>query len=172
MTTLVTGATGHLGRGIIDAMRARGAEPAGIVGGGRDAVKLAALAGTGIPTVELDYDDPATIVSALQGIDTLMLVSASEPGARVAQHAAVIEVAKHAGVRRIIYTSAPHADTSSLILAPDHRATEQLIRDSGIPFTFLRNNWYSETYAATVERARSTGEVLVSTGDGRVASAA
>ena len=92
-------------------------------------------------------------------------------GQRVAQHGRVIDAAKAAGVRRVVYTSAPHADTTALVLAPEHKATEELLRASGLAWTILRNNWYTENYVGAVEQARSTGVLLTSTGDGRVASA-
>ncbi len=96
---------------------------------------------------------------------------ASEPGKRVPQHTAVVELAQRSGVARIVYTSAPAADDTTLVLAPEHAATEQVIRASGLPFTFLRNGWYTENYAATVDQARATGVVANSAGDGRIASA-
>ncbi|MET0784128.1 MAG: NAD(P)-dependent oxidoreductase, partial [Leifsonia flava] len=67
--------------------------------------------------------------------------------------------------------SAPHADTSELILAPEHKATEELIRASGIPFTILRNGWYTENYVGTVTDAGTSGVIAASVGDGRVSSA-
>jgi NAD(P)H dehydrogenase (quinone) len=100
-----------------------------------------------------------------------VLVSGSEVGQRVGQHANAIAAAKDAGIGRIVYTSAPHADDTTLILAPEHKATEELIRASGIPFTFLRNGWYTENYVQTVEQAGQTGEIIASVGDARVASA-
>ena len=92
-------------------------------------------------------------------------------GRRVAQHGRVIDAAKTAGVRRVVYTSAPHADTTELVLAPDHKATEELLTASGLAWTILRNNWYTENYVGAVEQARTTGVLLTSAGDGRVASA-
>ncbi len=100
-----------------------------------------------------------------------MLVSGSEVGRRVAQHRAAIEAAASVGVRRVVYTSAPAADVSSLAVAPEHKATEEILRASGLSVTVLRNNWYTENYLAAVEQARATGVVLTSAGDGRVASA-
>jgi NAD(P)H dehydrogenase (quinone) len=100
-----------------------------------------------------------------------VLVSGSEVGQRVQQHTNAIEAAQAAGITRIVYTSAPQADTSALLLAPEHKATEALIRTSGIPFTILRNGWYTENYQNLVAVARETGTYLTSTGSGRVASA-
>jgi NAD(P)H dehydrogenase (quinone) len=168
MTILVTGASGQLGRLTLTALQARGVAPADIRAGAR---RPSAVADLGVPVVELDYDRPETAAAAMAGVDEVLLISASEPGKRVPQHAAVIDAARDAGVRRIVYTSAPRATTSSLVLAPEHKATEELILASGIPFTFLRNNWYTENYASTLEQAKASGVVISSTGEGRVASA-
>ena len=98
-----------------------------------------------------DYDKPDTLDRALAGIDTLLLISSSELGQRrAAQHHNVIEAAKRTGVKRIVYTSLLHADTSPLNLADEHRGTEAELRVSGIPFTILRNGWYTENYTASV----------------------
>jgi NAD(P)H dehydrogenase (quinone) len=168
MTTLITGATGNLGRLIIESLIERGADPQSIVAGARDVAKGADL---GVPVVHLDYTDAASIEAALRGVDSVVLVSGSEVGQRVAQHRAVIDAAKAAGVSKLVYTSAPKATTSDLVLAPEHKATEELISASGIPAVILRNNWYTENYAADLVRAAETGVLAAGVGDGRVASA-
>jgi NAD(P)H dehydrogenase (quinone) len=168
MTILVTGATGNLGRLIIASLLERGADPQSIVAGARDVAKGADL---GVPVVRLDYTDPTSIAAALDGVDTVVLVSGSEVGQRVAQHQTVIEAAKSAGISKFIYTSAPHATTSALILAPEHKATEELIAAAGLPAVILRNNWYTENYAADLARAAETGVLTAGVGEGRVASA-
>jgi NAD(P)H dehydrogenase (quinone) len=171
MTIVVTGATGHLGHLIVESLLARGVAPAQIVAGGRNIAKLDDLAVRGVKVVTLDYNDPKTIADALAGADQVMLVSASEPGKRVPQHQAVIDAAVAAGVTHIVYTSAPKARTSHLILAPEHKATEELIEASGIPFTILRNGWYTENYVQDARQAAESGVHVSSIGDGRVASA-
>ncbi len=168
MTTLITGATGNLGRLIISALLERGADPQSIVAGARDVAKGADL---GVRVVHLDYTDPASITAALEGVDAVALVSGSEVGQRVAQHQAVIDAAKAAGVSKLVYTSAPKATTSDLVLAPEHKATEELIAASGLPAVILRNNWYTENYAADLARAAETGVLAAGVGEGRVASA-
>ncbi|WP_029261153.1 MULTISPECIES: SDR family oxidoreductase [unclassified Microbacterium] len=168
MTILVTGATGNLGRLIIASLLERGADPQSIVAGARDTAKAADL---GVRVVRLDYTDPASVAAAVEGVDTVVLVSGSEVGQRVAQHQAVIDAAKAAGVSKFIYTSAPKATTSDLVLAPEHKATEELIAAAGLPAVILRNNWYTENYAADLARAAETGVLTSGTGDGRVASA-
>jgi NAD(P)H dehydrogenase (quinone) len=171
MTIVVTGATGQLGHLIVEALLRDGVAPADVVAGGRDLTKLDDLARRGVRVATIDYDDPSSLDAAFVGADTLMLVSASEPGHRVPQHKAAIDAAVAAGVKRIVYTSAPYATTSALVLAPEHKATEELIAASGIPSTILRNGWYTENYTSTARQAAETGTLISSVGDGVVSSA-
>lgn len=168
MTILVTGATGQLGRLIVESLLARGASADQIIAGARDVSKAADL---GVRAVHLDYTDAASIAAALEGVDTVMLVSGSEVGQRVAQHRAVIDAAAAAGVTKFVYTSAPKATTSDLVLAPEHKATEEAIVASGLPAVILRNNWYTENYLGDLATAAQTGVLSAGAGDGRVASA-
>ncbi len=171
MTLLVTAASGHLGRLTVEALLARGVPASEIRAGARDTAKVADLAAKGVQTVHLDYDDPASLADVVAGVERMLLVSGSEFGNRVAQHTNVIDAAAAAGVAQLVYTSAPHADTSALLVNPEHKATEEALTASGVPFTVLRNNWYTENYVQTVHQADATGVVASSTGDGRVASA-
>lgn len=171
MSIVVTGATGHLGRLIVESLLAHGVQPSDIVAAGRQVEKLADLAGRGVRTARIDYSDPASLAAAFAGASTLVLVSGTEAGQRVEQHANAIAAAKGAGVERIVYTSAPHADSSALVVAPEHKATEELIRSSGLTFTLLRNGWYTENYVETVKQAGQTGVIVASVGEARVASA-
>jgi len=171
MSIVVTGATGHLGRLIVEGLLRDGVTPDEIVAAGRSTDKIADLADRGVRVVRMDYTDPESMAVAFAGAQTLMLVSSSEVGQRAAQHGAAIDAAKLAGVGRIVYTSAPKADHTALILAPEHKITEELIRASGIPFTILRNGWYSENYAGTAAQAKEAGVLAASVGDGLVASA-
>lgn len=171
MTTLITGATGQLGRLVIDSLLTRGAAPEAIVAGARDLSKAADLAARGIRVVTLNYDDATSITAALDGVDSVLLISGSEVGKRTPQHKAVIDAAKAAGVGKLVYTSAPKATTSDLVLAPEHKATEELIAASGIPAVILRNNWYTENYVDSLSQAATTGVLAASVGDGKVASA-
>jgi len=171
MTILVTAASGQLGRLVVDALLERGAQPADVVASARDTSKLAGVAARGIRAVELDYTRPETITAALDGVDTVLLISGSEPGSRLAGHRNVIDAAKAAGVAKLVYTSAPQATTADYALGGDHKATEEAIAASGVPAVIVRHNWYTENYAADVSRAASTGVIAASVGDGRVASA-
>jgi NAD(P)H dehydrogenase (quinone) len=169
MTTVVTGATGRLGRLAVEALLERGVAPAEIVATGRSLDKIADLAARGVRVEKLDYRD---VPEGLLGSgDVLLLVSGSEIGQRVDQHRNVVDAAAKAGVERIVYTSAPSADDTTLIVAAEHAATETMIRQTGLTFTFLRNGWYTENYLQSYHQAAETGAVIASAGQGRVASA-
>ena len=171
MSIVVTGATGHLGRLVVESLLERGVDPADVVATGRSVERLADLAERGVRVEALDFDAVPESAPWLAAGDVVLLVSGSELGRRVEQHAAVVDLAKRSGAARIVYTSAPAADDTTLALAPEHAATERVIRDSGLPFTLLRNGWYTENYLSTFEQARATGVVAGSAGDGRIASA-
>jgi len=171
MSYIVTATSGHLGRLIIESLLARGAAPADIIATARNEGKLAALAALGVRTAVLDYARPETVTAVVGPGDVLALVSGSELGRRFLQHSTVITAAREAGVGRIVYTSAPQATTSDLLLAPEHKATEEFLVASGVPFTILRNGWYTENYAGEIEKARQSGEIVASVGSGQIASA-
>ena len=168
----VTGASGPFGHLAIDSLLASGIAPDQVVAIARTTSKVADLADRGVVVRRGDYSDPASLPGALAGVDTLLLVSGSEMGRRVAQHGAVIDAAVAAGVRRLAYTSAPHADTTRLVLAPEHKATEELIAASGSAYTILRNSWYVENYTAQLPQYLAQGAIVSAAGDGRVSGAA
>jgi NAD(P)H dehydrogenase (quinone) len=167
MTIAITGATGQLGRLVV--AKLKGKVPTAIVALARNPTKASDL---GVTVREADYAKPETLGPALAGVDALLLISSSELGPRAAKHRNVIEAAKKAGVRRIAYTSILHADTSPLDLAPEHRRTEADVKASGIPFTILRNGWYTENYTGSIGGALAGGAFIGSAGDGRISSAA
>jgi NAD(P)H dehydrogenase (quinone) len=169
MTTYaVTGSTGHLGRLVVGELLARGVPAADVVGLARSPEKAGDL---GVPVRRADYADPSTLPAALEGVDVLLLVSGSEVGRRLPQHTAVIDAARTAGVRRVAYTSIAAADRSANPLAPEHKATEEALRASGLPFTILRDNWYLENYTAQLPQYLAQGEVLGLDGDVRIGAA-
>ena len=170
MATLITAASGHLGRLAIDALLARGTDPADIVATARDVSKIADLAERGIRVAPLDYARPETIAPALHDVESVLLISASA-GDRITLHRDTVNAIAEVGVEKLVYTSAPRATTSTLLLAPDHKATEEAIAASGLPAVILRNNWYTENYAFDLARAAETGVLVASVGAGHVASA-
>ncbi|HDM8437440.1 TPA: SDR family oxidoreductase [Yersinia enterocolitica] len=166
----VTGATGQLGRLVINALLKK--VPANeIIAAVRSPEKASDLAALGIQVRKADYSHPTTLEAAFQGVDKLLLISSSEVGQRIAQHTAVINAAQHAGVKLLAYTSLLHADTSTLGLGEEHRVTESLLRESGLPVVLLRNGWYTENYAASIAPALAHGAFIGAVGDGRIASA-
>lgn len=138
----------------------------------RDPARAAGLFPEGVAVREGDYDRPETLDAALAGAERVLLISSNALGARVAQHGTVIDVARRAGVKRIAYTSVLHADVSALGLAEEHRKTEALVAASGLPFTLLRNGWYTENYTASIPSALQHGALIGSAGNGRISSAA
>ena len=166
----VTGATGHLGRLVVEALL--GSEPASsIVAAVRNPDAAADLAERGVVVRHADYDRPEALEAAFAGVDRLLLISSSEVGQRTRQHGAVVDAARKAGVKLIAYTSILKADATPVSLAVEHRATEAAIRASGLPFVFLRNGWYTENYAGIVPMAVQHGAVMGSAGEGRISAA-
>lgn len=167
----ITGATGQLGRLVIQQLLARGVPATQIVAAVRSPSKAADLAALGVQVREADYNRPETLGSALDGVQRLLLISSSEIGQRLPQHRAVIAAAQAAGVDQLVYTSLLHADSSPLGLAAEHVATEALIRESGLRHAILRNGWYTENHLASIAPALQHGAFIGSAGEGRIASA-
>lgn len=166
----VTGATGHLGRLVIEKLLAthNAQDLVAIV---RNPAKAQALADKGVQVREADYGNPAALASALQGVEKLLLISSSEVGQRAMQHRNIIDAAKSAGVQLIAYTSLLRADSSPLALHVEHVATESALAQSGVPYVLLRNGWYSENYLESVPAALEHGAFIGSAGEGKIASA-
>jgi NAD(P)H dehydrogenase (quinone) len=168
MKTGVTGATGQLGRIVVNKLKGA-ISPGSIVTLVRSPQKAGDL---GVEVREFDYSNQKILVKALDGIDNLLLISSNEIGQRARHHGNVIEAAKIAGVKWIVYTSLLHADTSSLSLAEEHLATEAILKKSGITYTILRNGWYTENYTGSLQGAIAGGAFLGSAGNGKISSAA
>ncbi|MFE5296082.1 NAD(P)H-binding protein [Streptomyces sp. NPDC056632] len=170
MSIVVTGATGQLGRLVIDELldRVPAESVAAVV---RDKDKAAGLAERGVELRIADYSSPETLAGAFAAGDRVLLISGSEVGQRVAQHTAVIAAAKAAGVAQLAYTGILGGPEADFGLADEHKATEQAILDSGLPYTFLRNGWYTENYTANLAPVLAHGAVVANAGEGRVASA-
>jgi len=167
MKIAVTGATGQLGRLVVESLKARTARE-NIVALVRTPSKAKDL---GVEVREFDYTQKALLASSLKGIDTLLLISSNEIGQRAVQHRNVIESAKQTGVTWIVYTSLLHAENSSLSLAGEHVETEKILNESGLPHTILRNGWYTENYTGSIPGAIAGGAFLGSAGDGKISSA-
>ncbi|WP_328865807.1 SDR family oxidoreductase [Streptomyces sp. NBC_00304] len=170
MSIVVTGATGELGRLVIDQLLTT-TPAAGIAAVVRNKEKAAAIAALGVELRIADYSRPETLDGAFRAGDRVLLISGSEVGSRVAQHAAVIDAAKAAGVAQLAYTGILGGPDADFLLADEHKVTEQLILDSGLPYTFLRNGWYTENYTANLAPVLTHGAVVANAGDGRIASA-
>ncbi|MGW2491807.1 SDR family oxidoreductase [Streptomyces sp. NPDC001606] len=169
MSIVVTGATGQLGKHVIEGLLER--VPADrITAVVRDEAKGAALAARGVRLAVADYDRPETFAGVFAAGDRVLLISGSEIDKdRVAQHQVVIDAAKAAGVALLAYTSAPGTLTSAL--ADTHRGTERAILASGLPYVLLRNGWYHENYTENLAPVLAHDAVVQAAGDGRVSSA-
>jgi NAD(P)H dehydrogenase (quinone) len=170
MSIVVTGATGHLGRLTVEALLGRGVPAEQIIAIGRRTEALAGLAERGVVVRRADYDDEASLGEAFAGAEKLLLVSGSEVGKRVGQHGNAITAARACGVRFIAYTSIVRADTSTLLLAAEHRATEQLLAEAGVPHALLRNSWYTENYTGQLPLYLEHG-IAGAAGNGTVSAA-
>jgi NAD(P)H dehydrogenase (quinone) len=158
----ITGATGHVGGGVVRHLQGGGLPLRLLV---RDPARAPEVPGAEV--ARLSYGDPAA-VEALTGVETLFMVSAAEDAERVAQHRGLVEAAAEAGVRQVVYTSFVGAgETAGFLLGRDHGVTEDLIRASGLDFTFLRDNFYVEVWA---DFGGADGVIRGPAGDGRMAA--
>jgi len=171
MSYVITGATGHLGRLVVQDLLRRGVPAGDITATGRDITKVKDLADRGVRVLAIDYDDPASLDAAFRGADRILLVSASEPGRRAEQHENAIDAAARAGAGLLAYTSIANAGTTTMRLAAEHQATEAALRGSGLTYVLLRNSWYVENYTAQVPAILQRGSLAGSAGDGRVSAA-
>lgn len=164
----LTGATGHFGSIVAETLLAA-VSAENIVVSVRNPEKAESLRARGVEVRHGDFDQPETLDAAFAGVDRLLIVSADgDNDTRIRQHKAAVDAAVRAGVSFIAYTSATNAEESSLFLAPVHRTTEGFIRESGIPYTFLRNNWYLENEAGSIQAAAAGAPWVTSAGNGRV----
>lgn len=143
MTTLaITGATGELGGRVAQRLAERGLAQRLVV---RDPSRTPQLPGADI-AISPGYHDRAAMTAALEGIDTVFLVSGRESATRVEEHISAIDAAADAGVRRIVYTSfLAAAPDCTFTLGRQHWATEEHIRASGLEWTFLQNAMYLDS---------------------------
>lgn len=175
-TILITGASGHLGRIVLDQLLASGkVEPASVIAASRDTAKLADYAAKGVTVRRIDFDDPASLPAAFAGAEKVLIISTDalgEPGKRLGQHTAAVQAAVKAGARHIFYTSMPQPDDSRVTFAGDHLGTENAIKASGIPYTIFRNGWYMENLFMALPHALQSGQWYSTTGSGKMAHVA
>ncbi|MFG2828802.1 SDR family oxidoreductase [Streptomyces sp. NPDC048434] len=171
MSIVVTGATGALGRLVIEELLRRTA-PGDLVALARDRAKAAGLAARGVEIKIADYGRPETLQGVFAAGDRVLLISGNEAGRRLTQHRAVIDAAREAGVGLLAYTSVLGGPTATFSIAEEHIATEQALLASGVPYCLLRNGWYHENYTGALAGTLKAGAVVGSAGDGRVATAA
>ncbi|AIQ71595.1 SDR family oxidoreductase [Paenibacillus graminis] len=168
MKIALTGATGHFGSIVAETLL-KSVAAGNLVVSVRNPEKADNLSARGVEVRHGDFDQPETLDTAFAGVDRLLIVSADgDNDTRIRQHKAAVDAAVHAGVGFIVYTSVGHADSSPLFLAPVHRATEEFIRESGIPYSFLRNNWYLENEVGSIQAVQAGAPWLTSAGDGKV----
>ncbi|MFD3585588.1 SDR family oxidoreductase [Streptomyces sp. NPDC058683] len=169
MSIVVTGATGHLGRHVVTQLleKVPAEQITAVV---RDKSKAADFAARGVNIAVADYNSPETFDGLFAAGDKVLLISGNEfDKGRPQQHKVVIDAAKAAGVALLAYTSAPGSLTASLV--DDHRATEELLLASGLPYALLRNGWYHENYTENLAPVLEHNAVVAAAGEGRVSSA-
>jgi NAD(P)H dehydrogenase (quinone) len=166
-TLFVTGASGHLGRRVVELLLEKGGDR--IVAGTRKPEKLADLAARGVVVRQADFEDPKGFEAALAGVDRVLIISTDaidRPGRRLAQHQAAVSAAVSAGVKHALYTSMPNPETSPVVFAPDHLGTEQALKASGVSYTILRMCWYTDFLIPTLAPAVASGKLTAATGQG------
>jgi NAD(P)H dehydrogenase (quinone) len=163
----VTGATGQLGQIVIEKLKEETAAE-NIVALVRNPSKASKF---GVEVRAFDFNQPENLATVLNGIDKLLLISGSEIGKRVEQHSNVIEAAKQAGVKYLVYTSLLRTNNTTISLAGEHLETEKMIKASGLPYTFLRHGWYTENYTASIADVLKMEALYGSSGNGLISSA-
>jgi len=168
MKLLVTGATGKLGSKVVETLLKT--VPANqLAVSVRNPEKAEGLKARGVEIRQGDFDHPETLDAAFADVDRLLLISADgDNETRIRQHGHAVEAAKRAGVKFIAYTSLANASDSQIFLAPTHRATEEAIVKTGIPYSFLRNNWYLENEISSIQGVLAGAPWVTSAGNGRV----
>lgn len=172
MSTVVTGATGQLGRLAVEALLRRGVPAPQIVATGRDITGIKDLADRGVVVRRADFGDPDSLAAAFAGVEKLLLISASMPVRdRFENHRRAIDAAQAAGVSLVAYTSMTRADSTGTIIGQTHRATEEYLRERAVPSVMLRNGWYLENYTSQLPAVLQHGAFIGSAGRGRISAA-
>jgi NAD(P)H dehydrogenase (quinone) len=167
MKMLVTGATGKLGTKIVETLL-KTVPASQLVASVRNPEKAEGLRARGVEVRHGDFDQPETLDSAFAGIDRLLIISADgDNETRIRQHTDAVAAAQRAQVKFIAYTSIGNASESKMFLAPPHQATEEAILKTGIPYSFLRNNWYLENEIGGIQGIMAGAPWVTSAGSGR-----
>lgn len=165
-TLLVTGASGQMGRRVVELLLEANAGK--IIAGTRNPEKLADLQGRDVEVRKVDFDDPEGLVSAFAGVDRLLIISTDVVDGtdrRIRQHTNAVRAAEAAGVKHVLYTSLVNPGPESPIsLAPDHHATEEALKASSLEWTVLRNNVYTDGLLQSLPRAIETGQLVAAAG--------
>lgn len=167
---MVTGASGQLGAKVMEFLLEKDHGP--LIAGSRQLEKLQQLKTEGVELRQADFNNQKDLEKSFVEVDKLLIISTdsiAEPGLRLKQHLNALSAAKAAGVKHIVYTSLTGADHSPISFAPDHKGSEEAIKNSGIPYTILRNNWYAENLLDSIAQAKKNGSLVTSTGKGKVA---
>lgn len=172
---LITGASGYFGAAAIHTLLENGISASQIKALVRTPVAAKRWQHLGIEITVGDYDDYASLTKAFAGVSKVLFVSSSDLGNRLSQHRNVVLAAKEAGVAHLIYTSFQRTTESTASplwgVAESHLQTERWIEESGIPFTFLRNNLYLDFLPAFIgTEVLQTGVIFVPAGQGRISA--
>lgn len=168
MKMLVTGATGKLGSKVVETLL-KTVPAAQLAVSVRDPKKAEEIHNRGVEVRQGDFDTPETLDTAFAGIDRLLIISADgDNETRIRQHGNAVAAAERAGVKFIAYTSIANAKESKNVLAPTHKATEEAILKTGIPYSFLRNNWYLENESSSIQGVLAGAPWVTSAGNGKV----
>ncbi|KRF54177.1 SDR family oxidoreductase [Priestia megaterium] len=168
MKILVTGATGKLGSKVVESLL-KSIPASDLAVSVRNPEKAEGLRARGIEVRQGDFDNPETLDNAFTGIDRLLIISADgDNETRILQHTNAVQAAERIGVKFIAYTSLANATESKNLMAPPHVETEAAIIRTGIPYSFLRNNWYLENEIGSIQGAMAGAPWVTSAGKGKV----
>lgn len=168
MKILVTGATGNLGSKVAASLL-KTVPASDLAVSVRNPEKAEELRAQGVEVRQGDFDYPETLDEAFAEIDRLLIISTDgDNETRIQQHKNAVQAAERAGVQFIAYTSLANATGSENSMAPPHVATEAAIVETGIPYSFLRNNWYLENEIGSIQGAMAGAPWVTAAGEGKV----
>lgn len=167
-TLLVTGASGQLGRRVVELLLEAKAGP--VIAATRTPAKLADLSDRGVEVRQANFDHPDSLAAAFTGVERLLLISTDAVDGtdrRIRQHRNAVHAAAQAGVKHVVYTSLTRPEPGSpILIAPDHYATEQTLASSPLDWTILRSNVYTDMLLQSLPRAAATGQLFAAAGEG------